>query len=172
MIGRAEAPAFLADKPVGWLWGVGGAMQRRLAADGITRIGQLAALGERELGRALWPARRASGAPRARRGRPLPSSTHAPARSISAETTFARDESDREALARDAVAAVRAGRGCGSKQAALAAGTVTLKLKTGRFPPAHPLAPARRPDPACRYAVPHCAPCCSRPRPTAPPGSA
>src|SRR5262249_40876025 len=37
VIGRAEAPAFLADKPVGWLWGVGGATQKRLAADGIMR---------------------------------------------------------------------------------------------------------------------------------------
>jgi predicted flap endonuclease-1-like 5' DNA nuclease len=31
------------------LWGVGAAMQRRLAGDGITLIGQLARLGEREL---------------------------------------------------------------------------------------------------------------------------
>src|SRR6202035_1239450 len=49
VIGRAEARGFLADKPVGWLWGVGGAMQRRLAADGITRIGQLGALDEGDL---------------------------------------------------------------------------------------------------------------------------
>src|SRR5437868_10097049 len=49
VIGRAEAKGFLSDKPVGWLWGVGGAMQRRLAADGIVRIGQLGALDEREL---------------------------------------------------------------------------------------------------------------------------
>src|SRR6202007_345778 len=51
VIGRAEATAFLADKPVGWLWGVGNAMQRRLAADGIIRIGQLASLDPRELAR-------------------------------------------------------------------------------------------------------------------------
>ncbi len=38
MIGRAETRGFLADKPVGWLWGVGGAMQRRLAADGKIRF--------------------------------------------------------------------------------------------------------------------------------------
>ena len=49
MIGRAEAAGFLADKPVDWLWGVGRAMQRRLAADGILRIGQLRALDRREL---------------------------------------------------------------------------------------------------------------------------
>ena len=44
-----EAADFLADKPVALLWGVGAAMLRRLAGDGITRIGQLAVLGEREL---------------------------------------------------------------------------------------------------------------------------
>ena len=38
VIGKGEAAQFLADKPVGWLWGVGGAMQRRLAADGLMRI--------------------------------------------------------------------------------------------------------------------------------------
>jgi hypothetical protein len=35
-------PPPLADKPVAMLWGVGAAMQRRLAADGVTLIGQLA----------------------------------------------------------------------------------------------------------------------------------
>src|SRR5204862_6346363 len=47
VIGQAEARGFLADKPVGWLGGVGGAMQRRLAADGIIRIAQLCALDQR-----------------------------------------------------------------------------------------------------------------------------
>ena len=49
MIGRAEARAFLADKPVGLLWGVGAAMQRRLAQDGITQIGEFARLDEATL---------------------------------------------------------------------------------------------------------------------------
>ncbi len=131
VIGRAEAVSFLADKPVGWLWGVGGAMQRRLAADGIARIGQLAALDPRELamryGRfGLRLAQLARGEDDRRidpAGR---------ARSISAETTFAQDESDAEPLARamwplcEKVAARL-------KQAELAAGTVTLKLKTADF---------------------------------------
>jgi DNA polymerase-4 len=131
VIGRAEAVAFLADKPVGWLWGVGSAMQRRLAADGIMRIGQLAALEPRELatrygrlGQRL--AQLARGADD-RRVDP-----EGKARSISAETTFARDEADGEALARvlwplcEKVAERL-------KQGALAAGTVTLKLKTADF---------------------------------------
>jgi DNA polymerase-4 len=65
VLGRVEAAAFLADKPVGWLWGVGGAMQRRLAADGITRIGQLRAIDDRGDGgplRSVRPAPRTAGA--------------------------------------------------------------------------------------------------------------
>jgi DNA polymerase IV len=131
VIGRAEATDFLADKPVGWLWGVGGALQRRLAADGITRIGQLRARDARDLaaryGRiGLRLARLARGederqvAPDGR------------ARSISAETTFARDEADAAALAHTLwplceKVAVRL------KESRLAAGGVTLKLKTADF---------------------------------------
>ncbi len=61
VIGRAEARGFLADQPVGLLWGVGRAMRQRLARDGITRIGDLADIGEPGLvtrygriGRRLW----------------------------------------------------------------------------------------------------------------------
>jgi DNA polymerase-4 len=131
VIGRAEAPAFLADKPVGWLWGVGGAMQRRLAADGIMRIGQLRALDPKELAQRYG-----------RLGARLALLAHGEdnrvidpegrARSISAETTFVRDESNAEALAQalwplcEKVAARM-------KLSALAAGTVTLKLKTADF---------------------------------------
>ena len=49
VIGRAEARTFLADKPVGLLWGVGKAMRERLARDGITLIGELAEISEAEL---------------------------------------------------------------------------------------------------------------------------
>jgi DNA polymerase IV len=131
VIGRAEAPGFLADKPVGWLWGVGGAMQRRLAADGIMRIGQLSALDPREVGQrygriGLRLAQLARGDD-SRRVEP-----EGRARSISAETTFARDEAGAEALARTLwplceTVATRL------KQGGLAAGTVTLKLKTADF---------------------------------------
>ncbi len=131
VIGRAEAVAFLADKPVGWLWGVGGAIERRLAADGIMRIGQLRALDPRELARrygrlGLRLAQLAQGDDDRR------IDPEGPARSISAETTFARDEADCAALARTLwplceKVATRL------KQSALAAGTVTLKLKTADF---------------------------------------
>jgi DNA polymerase-4 len=131
VIGRTEAIGFLADKPVGWLWGVGGAMQRRLAADGIMRIGQLRTLDPRDLaqryGRLGLRLAQLAGGDDDRRVDPA-----GRARSISAETTFARDEADRQALAYalwplcEKVAARL-------KQSALAAGTVTLKLKTADF---------------------------------------
>jgi DNA polymerase-4 len=131
VIGRAEASAFLAEKPVGWLWGVGGATQRRLAADGIMRIGQLRALEPRELARRYGRL----GARLAELARGEDSRRVAPdgrARSISAETTFARDESRGDALARtlrplSEKVAERL------KQSGLAAHTVTLKLKSADF---------------------------------------
>jgi DNA polymerase-4 len=131
VLGRSDAAAFLADKPVGWLWGVGGAMRQRLAADGITRIGQLRALDDRELA-----------ARYGRFGRRLAHLAHGEddrkvepqgrARSISAETTFAHDEADAEALAR-ALWPLCERVASRLKEAGLAAGTVTLKLKTADF---------------------------------------
>jgi DNA polymerase-4 len=131
VIGRDDAAAFLADKPVGLLWGVGAAMQRRLAADGIALIGQLRTLDDRELARRYGK----MGARLARLARGDDFRHVEPVsrtKSISAETTFARDESDGEALARtlwplcEEVSARL-------KASGLAAGTVTLKLKTSDF---------------------------------------
>ena len=131
VLGRGEAAGFLADKPVGWLWGVGGAMQRRLAADGITVIGQLRALDERELaarygrfGRRLAHLARGEDERRVEpQGR---------ARSISAETTFAQDEADAAALAR-ALWPLCERLAARLKEAGFAAAGVTLKLKTSDF---------------------------------------
>jgi DNA polymerase-4 len=131
VIGREEAAGFLTDKPVDWLWGVGRAMQRRLAADGILRIGQLRALDRRELAHrygklGLRLAELASGED-SRRVEP-----GTRARSISAETTFARDEADEAVLARTLREQCEhlANR---LKQAGLGAASVTLKLKTADF---------------------------------------
>ena len=49
VIGRTEARSFLAGKPVGLLWGVGKTMQKRLAGDGITLIGELSRIDEAAL---------------------------------------------------------------------------------------------------------------------------
>ena len=60
-IGREEALAFLAAKPVSLIWGVGKAFETKLARDGITRIAQLQRMEENDLmarygimGRRLW----------------------------------------------------------------------------------------------------------------------
>jgi DNA polymerase-4 len=131
VIGRGEAAGFLADKPVGLLWGVGAAMQRRLAADGIAVIGQLRAVDERDLaaryGRIGLRLARLARAEDDRAVEP-----DSATRSISAETTLAHDEAGAETLSRilwplcEKVSARL-------KQSALAAGTVTLKLKTSDF---------------------------------------
>jgi DNA polymerase-4 len=131
VLDRSDAPAFFADKPVSLLWGVGVAMQRRLAADGIAVIGQLAVLGEREL--AMRYGR--IGAHLARLAQGIDDRAvlaHTPARSISAETTLPRDEAAAAALSQilwplcERVSAQL-------KEASLAAGAVTLKLKTSDF---------------------------------------
>ncbi len=51
VIGKGEALAFLAEKPVGLIWGVGKTTQARLAADGLRTIGALQRMDEAELGR-------------------------------------------------------------------------------------------------------------------------
>lgn len=51
VLGANEARAFLAPKPVTSIWGVGAAMQARLARDGITVIAELAGATEADLKR-------------------------------------------------------------------------------------------------------------------------
>src|SRR5207302_4621760 len=122
-----EAPAFLAGKPVSLLWGVGTAMQRRRARDGITLIGQLAEIGGRELAsRYGRMGTRLAHLARGEDDRAVVA--HAPAHTISAETTLAQDESDGRELSR--VLWLLCERlSARLKQASLAAGTITLKLK-------------------------------------------
>lgn len=131
VIGRAEAPAFLAARPVADIWGVGRALNAKLVADGIRTIGDLREHEEAELmrrygtiGRRLW---------RFSRGlddRPVVPGHEA--KSISAETTFDSDIADYETLRRKLWplcerVADRA------KRQQLAGWTVVLKLKTDRF---------------------------------------
>jgi DNA polymerase IV len=131
VIGRGDARSFLADKPVGLLWGVGAAMQRRLAADGIALIGQLRAVDEREMARRYGKmGLRLAHLARGEDARQVEASSQT--KSISAETTFAQDESNEEALAR-ALRPLCEQVSARLKTAGLAAGTVTLKLKTSDF---------------------------------------
>ena len=131
VLSRKEAPAFLADKPVSLLWGVGAATQRRLAGAGLTLIGQLAGLGEREL--AARYGRIGARLARLARGEDSRAvDAHAPAHTISAENTLASDEADAEALSH-ALWPLCERLSAHLKQASLAAGTITLKLKTADF---------------------------------------
>jgi DNA polymerase IV len=131
VIGRAEALEFLAERPVREIWGVGPALERRLAGDGILRIGQLREMQEAEL-----VARHGSMGRRLHRfARGEDDRAVEPERvtkSISAETTFERDLAEPADLA----AALRplcetVARRLGA--AGLAASGVTLKLKTSAF---------------------------------------
>ena len=131
VIGRAEARSFLADKPVGLLWGVGQAMQRRLAGDGITLIGHLARIDEAELaarygkiGKRLWSYARGED------DRPVDPDREA--KSMSSEITLDEDISDPEQL-RPILWQLSETVARRMKKAGIAGGGVTLKLKTADF---------------------------------------
>ncbi len=131
VIGRAEAVAFLAGQPVGLIWGVGQAMQKRLIADGFATIGQLRSMDEADLvARYGAIGRRLARFSRGRDERRI--EPHAPVKSISSETTFDRDIGDPERLK------ARMWRQCEQVAARLKSGelagqTVTLKLKSADF---------------------------------------
>jgi DNA polymerase-4 len=90
LIGKAEAPEFLADKPVGLLWGVGAAMQKRLARDGIHHIGELRTLSDSDLVRRYGAiGTRLANFSRGTDGRAVKPGGQA--KSVSSETTFNTD---------------------------------------------------------------------------------
>ena len=93
VIGAAETEAFLADKPVRLIWGVGPAMQEALDQAGIRSFADLRRWDLRDLsarfgtmGARLWHLARGQDNRRV--------SAHAPLRSISNETTFDADTAD------------------------------------------------------------------------------
>jgi DNA polymerase-4 len=131
VIGRAEAVAFLRDKPIGFIRGAGAVLQARLAKDGITRIGQLQDMDARELARrygstGLWLHRLA----RAEDTRAVDPTGEL--KSISSETTFASNIARFEDLER--ILWRQAERvSLRAKTAGLGGRTVVLKLKTAAF---------------------------------------
>jgi DNA polymerase-4 len=127
----AEAAQTLAPEPVGILPGVGPAQERRLAALGLTRVGQLQSLTEREA-RALLGDDGPSLAARARGEDARRVDPVSIVKSISAETTFAQDLTERAELERQLwrVTERLAER---LRSAEFAACGVVLKLKTARF---------------------------------------
>ncbi|HEY6334510.1 MAG TPA: DNA polymerase IV [Alphaproteobacteria bacterium] len=130
-IGRAEAVAFLAPKPVSLIWGVGKALQQRLHDDGIYTIGQLTQIEENDLiARYGVIGRRLARFARGEDGRTV--DPRLPAKSVSAETTFDADLKSADALKAELwpLCETVAGR---LKKSALAGRTITLKLKTADF---------------------------------------
>ena len=131
VIGRQEAEAFLAGKPVGLIWGVGKAMQARLAADGIRTIGALQKMDEGELARRYGSmGLRLARLSHARDTRPV--EPRGEAKSVSAETTFGEDIADPHelrAILRELSERVSAR----LKRGRIAGITITLKLKTADF---------------------------------------
>ena len=127
----ADAQARLAPMEVGVLPGVGPVQQKRLAGLGITRIGQLQALDPHAAHRLLG-SEAVSLLARARGLDARSVTAHESAKSISAESTFDIDLTDRPALER--VLWTLAERLAKRLRAqGYAASGVVLKLKTARF---------------------------------------
>jgi len=131
VLGEAEAAAFLAPKPVGFIYGVGTVSAAKLAADGYRLIADLQRADQHDLirrygeeGARLW-----------RLSRGIDTRAVNPERdtkSISAETTFERDISEFRPLEQtlwELTEKVSAR----LKANALAGSTVTLKLKSADF---------------------------------------
>jgi DNA polymerase IV len=131
VLGRGEALDFLAPKSVGLIWGVGAALQQKLARDGITTIGELRQRNEREL-RERYGVIGGRLARFARGEDERAVDPDAPMKSVSAETTFERDLAAYEALAAELrpLAEQLARR---LERAGRAAAGIALKLKTSDF---------------------------------------
>lgn len=131
VIGEAEAQSFLADKPVGMIWGVGKAFSETLKRDGITTIGQFQKMEKNDLlarygviGQRLYHLARGEDTRSVKPERA--------AKSISNETTFATDIADFEALS-GILRALSEKTARRAKAADMAGHTVVLKLKTADF---------------------------------------
>ena len=131
VIGRAEAQEFLAERPVRLLWGVGEALQQRLARDGITRIGQLAGLEPAELVGRYGKIGHQLGS-FARGEDPRQVNPVREAKSISSEITLDEDISDPARL-RPILRRLTGKVARRMNQAGVAGRGVTLKLKTSDF---------------------------------------
>lgn len=131
VIGRAEAKEFLAKLPVDAIHGVGAATARRMVEAGLTTIADLQVLPEDDLvARFGTFGRRLARLVQGEDSRSV--SPHRETKSVSTESTFARDLSSYDALAAELtdLAQHLAQR---LERAQLAGRTVVLKLKTGDF---------------------------------------
>ena len=131
VLGKAETLSFLATKPVGFIWGVGKAMQEELAKGGITMISQLQQMEKNELMRRYGSmGARLYHLSRGEDQRIVSTDDHS--KSISAETTFNTDIADRAELERILwPLAEKVSRR--AKAEGVAGHTIVLKLKTADF---------------------------------------
>ncbi len=131
VLGRADAVDFLADQPVGLIWGVGKALKKQLAAAGIHHIRDLWGYDEPELvARYGAMGRRLHRFSRGQDNRKV--DPNAPTKSISSETTFNHDISQINKL-KEILWPLCETVSRRLKKAELAGKTVTLKLKTAEF---------------------------------------
>ena len=131
VIGAGEAKAFLHDKPVSMIWGVGKAFAATLKADGITTIGQLQVMELDRLMRAYGSmGKRLYELSRGEDSRTVHAND--PMKSVSAETTFDTDLSSMEDLA-PILRALAEKVSARLKKGDIAGYTVVLKLKTHDF---------------------------------------
>ncbi len=131
VLGRTETLGFLASKPVGFIWGVGKAMQEQLAKGGITQIAQLQAMDKADLMKRFGSLGvRLYHLSRGEDDRHVSVGDHS--KSISAETTFNSDISEAAELERILwLLAEKVSRR--AKAEGMAGHTIVLKLKTGDF---------------------------------------
>ena len=131
VLGKSETLGFLAAKPVGFIWGVGKAMQEELAKGGITMISQLQQMEKHELMRRYGSmGARLYHLSRGEDQRIVSTDDHS--KSISAETTFNNDIRDGAELERILwPLAEKVSRR--AKAEGVAGHTVVLKLKTADF---------------------------------------
>jgi DNA polymerase-4 len=131
VFGRAEAPAFLAAKPVSFIWGIGKATETRLKRDGFATIADLQRADETDLMRRYG----AEGLRLSRIARGIDARVVTPERetkTVSAETTFERDLADLPTLERR-LWALSEKVSARLKAKGISGSTVTLKLKTADF---------------------------------------
>ncbi|MEQ8506021.1 MAG: DNA polymerase IV [Rhodospirillales bacterium] len=130
-IGRAEAAAFLKEKPVGLIWGVGASLRKKLEKDGIVMVGDLLRYDERDLtarygsmGGRLYHFSRGEDDRRV-----TPESA---TKSVSSETTFENDIGDLDDL-KPILWRLAEKVSARLKRKQLTGATVVLKLKTQGF---------------------------------------
>jgi DNA polymerase IV len=131
VLSQEEARAFLAAKPVSFIWGVGKAAEARLKRDGFATIADLQRADETELMRRFG----LEGLRLSRLARGIDLRRVTPereAKTISAETTFDRDIAALRPLER-CLWSLSEKVSARLKAKALAGSTITLKLKTADF---------------------------------------